>query len=517
MSETKRGNGITAVSTYIKTNALVKSSLPSASGFNENDLALVYNGENEFVSSVLSPWTAPKYKDPAGLYIVKSSEWVFFQSQTINAMNSIIFDVTTNWATLISTTPIFKINSMINYKGVVYKNLTGSYTSTTPDLDSVNWVSMIVVAEPRNPVQLKSTSLLDQTITSSVDGTVVLTEVIQESNGVGVTAGAITFQKAGFYRIQMQLNINNANNTELETWAESFNGLTWDIITNSGNIKDTATANATNFLIESTFIVPDDFTLRIKARVSSGSATLDYSTLDNGIGVPSVTILAYELDPRVFGVNIDTANLTQPLYIGSGVNATIFEEDGTWVNSGDSTTWDEVSKSLIGNRIDTSLGRIDYNYNELTIDYATNARYPEEPLAVVSQMHHARKLNTEIRPHLHWIQNQNVMPNILIEYRAYNNGQQVPGIFIQKALSLSDNVFPYVSGEIQQITEFNLPVSVGESLNLSGTFECRIYRDSANASGLFAGADTYTGVLSVKYFDIHIIKDMNGSREEFVK
>lgn len=503
--------------TYIKATATTYTTLPDASNYSDDDLALVYNGEQELISSVLSPWTAPKYKYPAGLYIVRAGAWVFYQTQTINAMNSIILDITSDWAALIATTPVFKISAMINYEGTVYKNLTGTYSTTAPDLDSTNWVSMIVLAEPRTPVQLKSTSLLDQTITSAVDGVVVLTEVVQESNGVTVSNGEITFSKAGFYRIQMQLNISNQNNTELETWAESFNGSTWDIISNSGNVKDTATANTTNFLIESTFVVPADFTIRIKARVSTGAGTLDYSTLDNGIGVPSVTILAYELDPRVFGINIDTANLTEPLYIGSGVNATKFELDGTMVSEGEATTWDEVSNSLIGNRIDVSQGRIDYNFDELTIDFAENARYPEEPIAVVSQMQHARKLNTEIRPHLHWIQNQNVMPNILIEYRASNNGAQVPITFTQKALTSTDNVFTYTSGEIQQITEFNLPSSIGEGLNLSGTFECRIYRDSANTSGLFAGADAYSGLLSVKYFDIHMIKDMNGSREEFVK
>ena len=196
---------------------------------------------------------------------------------------------------------------------------------------------------------------------------------------------------------------------------------------------------------------------------------------------------------------------------------TEIEEDGTIISFGQGTTWDEIAQSVIGRNLDTASGRIDYNYDELTIDYASNARYPDEVLGVVSQMPHARKLMTPIRPHIHWIQNQSAQPNILIEYRVSNNGEGIPATWELKALTASDNIFPYVSGNLMQITEFNLPDVVGEDFTLSGTFDCKIYRDVSNSSGLFSGADTYTGVFSLKYYDIHYVKDMNGSREEFVK
>lgn len=192
------------------------------------------------------------------------------------------------------------------------------------------------------------------------------------------------------------------------------------------------------------------------------------------------------------------------------------EDDGTWVNNGDSTTWDEISQSFVGQNIYQNAGRIDYNYTDLTLDFNTNARYPNEPAGIVVQALHSRKPDSDIRPHIHWMQNSDNNPNILIEYRMYNDGE-APGSWIQKALTSNDNIFPFEESGQQQITEFNLPEGHGVNLGLSFTIDVKIYRDSQNNSGLFTSADSYSGIWSAKYYDIHFEKDMNGSREEFVK
>lgn len=183
----------------------------------------------------------------------------------------------------------------------------------------------------------------------------------------------------------------------------------------------------------------------------------------------------------------------------------------------DNIVWDEVSTSMVGNNLFEVQGRIDYNFADLTVDYNTNARYNNEFVGNVKQMPHKRKDMSEIRPHIHWVQNSDNTPNILIEYRAYNNGEQIPNVWQLKALTSADNKLAFAGVGTCQITEFNLPTTVGEALNISGTFECKIYRDSANASGLFAGADSYSGVFSIKYYDIHFQIDQMGSRDEFVK
>ena len=179
--------------------------------------------------------------------------------------------------------------------------------------------------------------------------------------------------------------------------------------------------------------------------------------------------------------------------------------------------WDEISTSVVGSNIFTVVGRIDYDYDELEIAYSTTARYPNEFVGNVAQFRHRRKDLSEIRPHIHWKQNSAGNPNILVAYRSHNNGETIPTTWTLKALTSSDNKFTYVSPGLAQITEFNLPAAVGESIGLSGTFECKIYRDSLNTSGLFSGADSYSGDFQLKYYDIHYQIDQDGSRQEFTK
>lgn len=201
----------------------------------------------------------------------------------------------------------------------------------------------------------------------------------------------------------------------------------------------------------------------------------------------------------------------------AGGNYLEVQEDGTDVRVGNATQWDEISQSVVGKNLYVNAGRIDYNYDDLTVDFSSNARYPNENIGVVSQMLHARKVDSDIYPHIHWIQEDAGLPNILVEYRWYGNGEPVTATWTQVALTSADNVFVYSGGVMQQITRIILPVGSGIDKGLSSTFEVKIYRDNSNSSGLFSGADSYPTIFKVKYYDIHIEKDTIGSREEFVK
>lgn len=192
------------------------------------------------------------------------------------------------------------------------------------------------------------------------------------------------------------------------------------------------------------------------------------------------------------------------------------EPDGTWSNLGESTTWDELSKDFVGRNLYLVAGRIDYNFVELTLDFSTTARYPNEPIGMVTQAMHSRKADSDVKPHIHWIQNSDNNPNILVEYRLYNNGE-VPPAWTLMALSSSNNAFPFTAVGQQQITNIPLPAGHGVGKGLSFTIDMKIYRDSQNTSLLFSGADSYSGEWSAKYYDVHFEKDMNGSREEYVK
>ncbi len=52
---------------------------------------------------------------------------------------------------------------------------------------------------------------------------------------------------------------------------------------------------------------------------------------------------------------------------------------------------------------------------------------------------------------------------------------------------------------------------------VSAIIDFKIYRDTTNASGLFAGADQQAGDAKLKEFDIHYQIDSSGSNQEFTK
>ncbi len=182
--------------------------------------------------------------------------------------------------------------------------------------------------------------------------------------------------------------------------------------------------------------------------------------------------------------------------------------------SGDTRiVWDDLRFPFTGQRIDISSGRIDYDYVECSVDFATNARYANEPVCFICQMPHAKKFGTSLHPHIHWIQEEANVPNWLIRYRFYNNGETVP---IYTNAAYTRHLFTYSAGDLLQKTIFpEIAAPAGESV--SAMADIILYRDSANASGLFAGGDPYTVAAKAKEFDLHLIFDVPGSINKYSK
>lgn len=200
----------------------------------------------------------------------------------------------------------------------------------------------------------------------------------------------------------------------------------------------------------------------------------------------------------------------------SGGNITEIESDGTLEFKGDATVWEDLRFPLQGQRLDTSSGRIDYNYDDCTVDYADNARYDNEPICFVAQMSHSKLLGSAIELHLHWLQNANNTPNWLLGYRWVNTGETAVIVGSETLVKWQTNVITYSSGTISQLTEFG-EITKPTTDTLSSILQIRLFRDSANTSTLFAGADPYVGAVQALEFDIHYEKDTIGSRTEFSK
>jgi len=178
------------------------------------------------------------------------------------------------------------------------------------------------------------------------------------------------------------------------------------------------------------------------------------------------------------------------------------------------TVWDDEKFPFTGVQLDSPAGRIDYDYAELGAGFQNNAIYPTDLLVAIEQFPHKWKFESQIHPQLHWIQNQNQVPNWLLEYRIYRNGDAIPAVWTQAIAAAG--IFPYTAGSILQISPFPL-IDMSGIDSVSAIMDIKFYRDTSNVSTLFAGADPYTGTALAKEFDIHIQINSNGSRLEFIK
>ena len=201
--------------------------------------------------------------------------------------------------------------------------------------------------------------------------------------------------------------------------------------------------------------------------------------------------------------------------VGAG-NYFEIEDEGNVILNGDATSWDDLRFPASGSQLFSAAGRIDYNYDDCTLDLQDTCIYPTDVLCYLPQMSHAKQLGSAIELHVHWLQNQNATPNWLLGYRWINIGETAIAVGSETLVKWTENAITYSSGTIHQLTEFgSITKSVTDTL--SSILQIRLFRDTTNVSTLFAGADPYTGDAQLLEFDIHFIKDGFGSNEEYVK
>lgn len=148
----------------------------------------------------------------------------------------------------------------------------------------------------------------------------------------------------------------------------------------------------------------------------------------------------------------------------------------------------------------------DFDYTNFGLLFPQNDT--SEYVVLMRQMKHAKALDTPIHLHVHFIQSSALLPVFTCEYRWYTNGSTVPTFSTVSTNSDggTTSVFPYTSGNLLQICAFPwIAPPVDETI--SSHFEAKIYRND----------NIVTGDVLVKYIDIHVAKDTDGSRYEFIK
>lgn len=194
------------------------------------------------------------------------------------------------------------------------------------------------------------------------------------------------------------------------------------------------------------------------------------------------------------------------------------ETDNVTINSlgirlnGTATVFDDVRFDALSLR-QTGQG-VSVNTTELTVDYLSSANNLDYMIAA-PQMPHARKNGAVIKPHIHWEQNQNAVPNFALQYRYQLalSGKTTAWT----AVKCNIPVEAYTSGTMNMICRAETSITPPAGDDVSDIIQFRIIRDTTNALGLGFGADPYTGTVQVNSFDCHIELDSFGSFDEYVK
>lgn len=200
-----------------------------------------------------------------------------------------------------------------------------------------------------------------------------------------------------------------------------------------------------------------------------------------------------------------------PAQIG-GINDYVnVAEDGTITLVGNATVWDDITPGIAASK--TSGPGVSFNTTEITLEFVSNADLNDWAL-LPFQLSHRVKAGSSIYPHIHWEQTQNIIPNWLIRYRWQRNGQSKTTSWSNYRCNIP--AFTYISGTLNQIC-YGAAIPAPTDYGISDILQLRVLRDNTNASGVFTGADTYSGTASITSFDPHVEFDTLGSKTEYSK
>ncbi len=285
------------------------------------------------------------------------------------------------------------------------------------------------------------------------------------------------------------------------------------------------------------FICTVGFTSKAQVAINSsgnpanGSAMLDVTSTTKGLLPPRMTTaqrLAI-VSPAIGLVVYDTNTLNYYYYdstgwselinkdgtgktiIGTTVDNTTFETDGTMIYNGTATVWDDMQVSP--GAATKNLNPPDWGAFIDGLQLFVFDPVKEEQVYFSVQIPHGYKVGSDLHPHVHWTTPLGIPSanNVVwgLEYTIVNIGGQFPNSVTLSA----NNVIPGIGTPtvVRQhlITAFaTIP---GAALNISSILVCRLFRNATNV------ADTFPNDVGLLSFDLHYEKDADGSHTDFIK
>lgn len=183
---------------------------------------------------------------------------------------------------------------------------------------------------------------------------------------------------------------------------------------------------------------------------------------------------------------------------------------------GTTSVWNDMLTDLIGRRLSSTTGKVDYVYDENSIKFQSGGSLTNtnNRVAANKQINHFFKVgvNQEFRPHIHWWQqvtSGTVAPIVFsLRWRIQNNGtlKTTAWTTITANAGTTQDVFDFTGeadGLYNQITNFD-PIIV--TCNISDILQIQLAR-----------TDSESGDIEAMNFDIHGQVDSQGSDEEYAK
>jgi len=238
---------------------------------------------------------------------------------------------------------------------------------------------------------------------------------------------------------------------------------------------------------------------------TANTAPTTITTFHDGTTAQSITVI---IDDAFTTIDFTGGNLLRPGgtdYIAVQGDILTGLYDGTdWycaITPRPRIVWDDMKFPFTRDK-QGQAAKPDFDFAEHGLLFPQND--DTEIVHIIDQMKHQWLLESNIRPHIHYVQDEADIPVFKLDYRWYRNGDD-PTI-AYTTIAQSGMVFPYTAGSILQIAEF--PEISGAGIDtLSSFIDFKFYRDD----------NVVAGDILVKEFDIHIQIDSNGSRDEYVK
>jgi hypothetical protein len=193
------------------------------------------------------------------------------------------------------------------------------------------------------------------------------------------------------------------------------------------------------------------------------------------------------------------------LKIGSDAGSVVIGVNGEIDLEGEATVIEDLRVSLVGQALFIPAGKVDYDFDNGFVVFQPGGSLAtaNDVLVLNFQMPHSVRTNSSLELHLHLIQSNTTERIFQYQYRVQRYGAEVSSWSSTVSVSsLNSTVFPYTSGNINQVLDLgSIP-----GIMISDIIQIKLVRSDSNA-----------GDVNCLFIDSHYEVDSMGSSTEYVK